>query len=75
MSDELKKRLAAVEEEAHEDATKEKPEYPTGWQPGLDWQGRSGELTTPPLDGPPTVGDWEEYMERYQEYKRLAELG
>jgi hypothetical protein len=65
VSDELKKRLQAVENQAHQDATKPKQEYPSGWQPGVVWEGKSGELTTPPREAPPTVGDWEEYMLRY----------
>lgn len=63
MSDSLKDRLEAVENQSAElQATKDKI-YPPGWQPGVVWEGNSGQITTPPVDEPPS--SWEEWLVRY----------
>lgn len=55
MSD-LSKRLAAVENHAElEDATR-KRQTPTGWEPGVTWDGTRGTVTTNTVTEPPD--DW-----------------
>jgi len=34
--------------------------HPSGWEPGVAWDGAAGTLTTQPLTGPP--GDWSELL-------------
>lgn len=53
----LHDRLSSLEGKAEEpDGVKEKT-YPAGWQPGVVWDGTSGEITTGPVDGPPSTWD------------------
>lgn len=55
MSEELRKRLLDLANANPED-TAEKRSYPSGWQPGVVWDGRRGEVTTGPVYEPPA--DW-----------------
>lgn len=56
----LAERLAAVENQAeHEDAVKQKT-YPSGWEPGVVWDGRSGTLTTDTVYETPE--DWSDLL-------------
>jgi predicted phosphodiesterase len=60
----LKKRLAAVEQqEAHKDATKERS-YPPGWEPGVTWDGTKGEITTNTVHDDPNNpnNNWDELL-------------
>jgi len=59
MSD-LKARLAAVENQAElqDDVRTKKP--PTGWEPGVVWDGTSGTITTDTIYTPPQ--DWSELL-------------
>jgi hypothetical protein len=38
-----------------ESVRREKPSHPAGWEPGVTWTGRSGTVTTLPIEGKP---DW-----------------
>ena len=59
MSD-LAKRLAAVENQAaHEDDLRAK-KTPQGWEPGVVWDGKKGEITTSVITEPPT--DWSDLL-------------
>ena len=60
MSDSLKKRLAAVEGQAElQDITRQR-NHPSGWEPGVTWDGSRGEITTNTIYD--TVGDWDELL-------------
>lgn len=65
-SEDLKKRLRAVESQADNDyqATKAK-ETPPGWTPGLEWDGKGGEITTPALGEVPSSEDWSDLLRHY----------
>lgn len=57
----LSDRLAAVENQAEiKDATRNKP-MPKGWEPGVVWHGRKGEVTSDPLTEKPTC--WDDILE------------
>ena len=56
----LAERLAAVENQAdHEDVTKAK-QHPSGWEPGVVWDGRSGTITTDTIYDTPD--DWSDLL-------------
>jgi predicted phosphodiesterase len=46
--------------EAVDEPTKAKPTYPSGWEPGVVWDGKKGEVTTSSLDSIPT--DWSDIL-------------
>jgi len=57
---ELTKRLAAIEGEAElKDAVKTR-KSPTGWEPGVVWDGTKGTITTSAIHEPPT--DWSDLL-------------
>jgi predicted phosphodiesterase len=56
--DELADKLINLE--ATDEPTKEKPSYPSGWEPGVVWDGKKGMLTTSTLTDIPT--DWSEIL-------------
>lgn len=58
-NDDLKNELLALE--AMPEPTKEKPTYPTGWEPGVVWTGKEGTLTTSPTFSAPST-DWSEIL-------------
>lgn len=59
-SEDLAKRLAAIENEAeHIDATKNHPR-PAGWEPGVVWDGNIGSITTDTVYEHPN--DWSELL-------------
>lgn len=41
--------------QAAESVRRERPKHPQGWEPGTVWTGRTGSITTAPLEGKP---DW-----------------
>lgn len=53
--DDLKNELLALEEMT--EPVKEKPTYPSGWEPGVVWSGTEGVLTTSPTFETPSA-DW-----------------
>lgn len=56
----LAERLAAVENTAeHTDAVKQKT-YPSGWEPGVVWDGKSGTITTDTVYETPN--DWSDLL-------------
>jgi len=56
----LAKRLAAVENQAaHEDDLRMK-QTPSGWEPGVVWDGKKGQITTSVITEPPT--DWSDLL-------------
>jgi predicted phosphodiesterase len=70
MSD-LKARLAAVEHQAELQDDVRPKKSPSGWEPGVVWDGTSGTITTDTIYEPPT--DWSDLLqargldpERYQ---------
>jgi len=55
----LKNELLALE--AMPEPTRPKPNYPTGWEPGVVWSGKEGTLTTSPIFDAPST-DWSEIL-------------
>ena len=56
----LSERLASIENaEELPEATREKT-VPSGWEPGVVWEGSHGEITTGTLDSPPR--DWDDLL-------------
>ena len=53
----LHDRLAALEGRDEEPDGRKEKQYPSGWQPGVVWDGSKGEITTDSLDSPPTEWD------------------
>lgn len=39
------------------DARRDRPAHPSGWEPGVEWNGKSGTLTTHPSEAPPHAWD------------------
>src|SRR5690242_17653631 len=50
--------LAATE--PHEDARKDRPNHPKGWEPGYEWNGATGHISTGPLGDRPKT--WDEFI-------------
>lgn len=56
----LHDRLAALEGRDEEPDGRKEKQYPAGWQPGVVWDGSKGEITTDPLDAPPS--EWDDIL-------------
>ncbi len=61
MNDNLKKRLASVENNAV-DIDQKRPTAPDGWKAGVVWDGIRGEITTDSVDSA-SPHDWDELLE------------
>jgi predicted phosphodiesterase len=56
--DETAKRLLHLQ--SAEEPTKQKASYPSGWEPGVVWDGKQGEITTATLTDTPS--DWSDIL-------------
>jgi len=45
-----------------QEAKTPKAKHPVGWEPGLEWDGTAGTITTPPLDTEPDPALWAELI-------------
>jgi len=60
MNEGLRKRLAALEgQDEYKDAIKQR-NMPSGWEPGVVWDGEKGEITTDPAFDP--NADWDDLL-------------
>src|SRR5690348_4407206 len=50
--------LAATE--PYEDARRDRPQHPKGWEPGYEWNGATGHISTGPLGDRPKT--WDEFI-------------
>jgi predicted phosphodiesterase len=46
--------------EPHEDARRDRPNHPKGWEPGYEWNGATGHISTGPLGDRPKT--WDEFI-------------
>lgn len=62
MSESTEETASFAEEVKKAAAGRPRRSHPKGWEPGVAWDGRSGQITTAPAEVEPTAGVWSELI-------------